>query len=102
VISIKPSGEVDLDGRDTELALRRSQIERARPLLEKAEAIAAEKAAAERAASQPPAVPSSTGRATPIAHVPAADRDAKPWVWPVIAVVAIALCIVLGVLLAFK
>ncbi|HTJ81184.1 MAG TPA: serine/threonine-protein kinase [Polyangiaceae bacterium] len=93
VISVTPTApdDIDLHARDTELSLRRSQIKKALPLLEEAERLASTKAAKPddapvttlRSASEPPGEP-------------------RTWVWPTIAVVALAVCVVLGVLLALK
>ncbi|MFO0549758.1 MAG: serine/threonine-protein kinase [Polyangiaceae bacterium] len=90
VISVHPRDrdeDEDLHGRDTELSLRRSQIKAAANLLEEAE-----KLAAERAKSAPPAP----------APVSVEGAHTASWVWPLIAGVAIVTCIVLGVLLALK
>jgi serine/threonine protein kinase len=76
----------DIHARDTELALRRSQIQKATGLLEEAEKLAASKSS-----SSPP-----TPRRAPAGG---ARRD---WLWAVVAAVAIGTCIAVGVLLALK
>jgi serine/threonine-protein kinase len=89
VISITPGPDEDLVARDTELSLRRSQIKRALPLLEEAEKLALSKRADE---------PNQPTLRSPSEAPP----GAASWVWPAIALVAIATCVVLGVLLALK
>jgi serine/threonine-protein kinase len=94
IIALSDAPDGDLAARDTELALRRSQIKAAQPLLEEAEALAREKAS-----SQPP-VPAVDNRR--ISRPSRPDEPRRGWVWPVVAVVAIATCVVLGVVLALS
>ncbi len=84
VISVNPRDDVDVGARDTELMLRRSQIQSATRLLADAERLA--EAKAKRVEAPPAAEPATKGA----------------WLWPVIAIGAICLCVVLGVLLALK
>ncbi len=87
VVSMTPRPSLDdLHGRDTELALRRSQIKAAAGLLEEAERLAESKRPRPDATAPPP---------------PA--RSGPPgWTWPVASAIAIATCIAVGVLLALK
>lgn len=78
-VNFRDSGEDA--ARDTELSLRRSQIKSSTGLLEEA----AELAATKRASLEP-----------------RAHAQGSPWLWPVVTVVAIALCVVIGVLLALS
>jgi len=95
VISVHPRDDIDVGARDTELMLRRSQIQSAASMLADAERLAEQKALAiqkalartETAMTPPPVVREGFG---------------PGWLWPVVAGVAIATCIVLGVLLALK
>lgn len=88
VISVNPREDESLHSRDTELALRRSQIKAASSLLAEAEDLAKSKAEAALLRG-----PSSSKP-----HEPSTPQ----WIWPIIAIVAILTCIVLGVLLALQ
>ncbi len=89
VISITPGPDEDIVARDTELSLRRSQIKRALPLLEEAEKLAS---------SRRPEEPTEPTLRSPSESPP----GPASWIWPTVALVAIAACVVLGVLLALK
>ena len=99
VISMQPRAELetpskstgdesddDVAARDTELMLRRSQIQNAASLLADAERLAEEKSAKKRS-PEPVAIAREAG---------------SGWLWPIVAGVAITACVVLGVLLALK
>ncbi len=95
VISVQPRDdrevEAEIDGdvgaRDTELMLRRSQIQNAQSLLADAERLLEDRKKAKAAH-------------TPLSR-PREATDSG-WLWPAVAGVAIAACVVLGVLLALK
>lgn len=107
VISVTPSDPAgasdaeDLDARDTELALRRSQIKAGGDLLEQAEKLA--KANKPDGAAEGAAL-SEKGRASNprTSSLSPALPSQRSWIWPVVSIVAIATCITLGVLLALK
>jgi serine/threonine protein kinase len=80
VISVNIREHGDASVSDTELALRRSQIHAAGSTLQEAAKLAAEKAEAKRAAG----------------------AGSRTWLWPAVTAAAIALCVVVGVLLALK
>jgi eukaryotic-like serine/threonine-protein kinase len=103
VISVAPRNSLDdLQGRDTELSLRRSQIKAAGGVLEEAERIA--RARQTPTGTDPPApAPSEKQRISdPRTSSLAPEPEPKRWLWPVVSVVAIATCIALGILLALK
>jgi eukaryotic-like serine/threonine-protein kinase len=107
VISVTPNpgagGDIsDLDARDTELALRRSQIKAAGDLLEEAEKLAKANQAptASGEGSAPPTGRASDPRTSSLS--PYAPAQQRGWIWPVVSIVAIGTCIALGVLLALK
>ncbi|MBL9026910.1 MAG: serine/threonine protein kinase [Myxococcales bacterium] len=96
VISMTPQPDDDLHAHDTELSLRRSQIQAAGGLLEEAERIA-------RARGQSQPAPKLDGAPAPApAPARALAVPGKSWLWPVVSVLAILICVALGVLLALE
>ncbi|NUO49104.1 MAG: protein kinase, partial [Polyangiaceae bacterium] len=105
VISVTPdpTGNADfgdLDARDTELALRRSQIKAAGDLLGEAEKLAK----ANQAQGSPESSTPATGRASDprTSSLSAPVHGQRGWIWPVVSIVAIGTCVALGILLALK
>ncbi len=101
VISVAPRQSLDdLQGRDTELSLRRSQIKAASDLLEEAEKLA--KAKEQEATPDPGATEKARTSAPRLSALTPVPEKQPSWVWPVVSIIAIATCIAAGVLLALK